>query len=146
MYHFSESVLTLMQSYLSNRQQCVKVGTQKSAFQTIKAGVPQGSFLDPLLFLIYINDMPFFLQKGALDLYADDSILHAADVDIKSIQSTLQNGLDIISNWCSFNNMLIHPNKTKCMILSSVNKSANTFLTNVHFHMFFHFESTCLRI
>ena len=120
-YHFSESVLTLMQSYLSNRQQCVKVGTQKSAFQTIKAGVPQGSILGPLLFLIYINDMPFFLQKGALDLYADNSTLHVADVDIKSIQSTLQNGLDIISNWCSFNNMLIHPNKTKCMILSSAN-------------------------
>ncbi len=50
MYHFTESVLTLMQSYLSNRQQCVKVGTQKSSFKTIKAGVPQGSILFSALF------------------------------------------------------------------------------------------------
>jgi len=132
MYHFSESVLTLMQSYLSNRQQCVKVGTQKSSFKTIKAGVPQGSILGPLLFLVYINDMPFFLQKGTLDLYADDSTLHVADVGIKNIQSTLQNDLNIISNWCSFNNMLIHPNKTKCMVLSSANKSTNTLLLKIN--------------
>ncbi len=76
--------------------------------------------------------MPFFLQKGALDLYADDSTLHVADVGIKNIQSTLQNDLNIISNWCSFNNMLIHPNKTKCMVLSSANKSTNTLLLKIN--------------
>ena len=75
------------------------------------------------IFLIYIYAV--FIQTGALDLYANGSTLHVADVDIKNIQRTLQNYLDIISNWCSFNNMLIHPNICDGHIHNKVTRKTN---------------------
>ena len=112
MYHFSDNALALMKSYLSNRRQCIKIGSRQLSFQYIKTGVPQGSILGPILFLIYINDIPSFVKNSTIDLYADDSTLHVSDYNIQNIQLKLQNNLDSIATWCSFNNMSIHINKT----------------------------------
>jgi hypothetical protein len=132
MYHFSDNALALMKSYLSNRRQCIKIGSRQSSFQYIKTGVPQGSILGPILFLIYINDIPSFVKNSTIDLYADDSTLHVSDYNIHNIQLNLQNDLDRIATWCSFNNMSIHPNKTKCMLLSKARCSTDKLRLNIN--------------
>jgi retron-type reverse transcriptase len=74
-YGMSEQSLNLIKSYLSNRQQCVKIGNTCicSDYQNILKGVPQGSILEPILFNIFINDIFLFINKSQLYNYADDN-------------------------------------------------------------------------
>jgi len=122
LYHFSPKSVSLFTSYLSNRKQQVKVGNVQSEFMEIKSGVPQGSILGPLLFLIYINDIAYSCPDLNIDLYADDSTLFKSDTELSKIESHLQSNLDYISKWCTYNNMALHPQKTKCMIIGSKQK------------------------
>ena len=66
----------------------------------IKSGVPQGSILGPILFIMYINDMVYSCPDKAVDLYADDSTLHKSGTNINDIQKGLQNDLNRINIWC----------------------------------------------
>ena len=77
----------------------------------IKSGVPQGSILGPLLFLIYINDIAYSCPDLNIDLYADDSTLFKADTELSKVESHLQSNLNCISKWCTYNNMALHPQK-----------------------------------
>jgi len=84
MCHFSSSTLKLMKSYIFNRYQLVKIGDVQSHLQIIKSGVPQGSILGPMLFLLYINDIASFVDNTSIiDLYADDSTVHESGYDVK---------------------------------------------------------------
>ena len=122
LHHFSERSTNLFKSYLSNRIQKVKVNNSFSDTSAIHSGVPQGSILGPLLFLIYINDIALSSKSSKsmnIDLYADDSTLYNADYSIESIERNLQFNLNEISSWCKINNMALHPLKSKCMLMSS---------------------------
>lgn len=86
-------------SFLTNRSQCVKVGTSFSSISHVVSGVPQGSVLGPLLFLLYINDIAtLFVHPVTIKLYADDVKIY---VVINDIQDTvvLQHGLDNLVEW-----------------------------------------------
>ena len=122
LYHFSENTVKLFESYLSNRNQLIKIKNLKSDILSIKSGVPQGSILGPLLFLLYMNDIASISNTGSTDLYADDTTVCETSNDLRKIQIQLQIRLNLISNWCTQNNMSIHPAKTKCMVISTCNK------------------------
>ena len=123
LYHFSDTSLMLMKSYLSNRSQCVRVNNFKqSSFLNVSCGVPQGSILGPLLFLIYINDIGDRLLHSSIDLYADDSTLYSVGKDVAFIQPKVQADVDSVVKWCDANNMLIHPKKSKSMVIGPPNK------------------------
>jgi retron-type reverse transcriptase len=74
-YGMSTDSVSLLESYLSNRKQQIKINGILSSWSDIQKGVPQGSILGPLLFNVFINDIFYFVKKGTLYNYADDNTL-----------------------------------------------------------------------
>ena len=97
----------------------------KSDALNVISGVPQGSILGPLLFIIYVNDLAFTCPSSNLELYADDTTLYKSGFNIQEIETNLQESLNVITKWCEINNMLIHPMKSKCMLVGSKFKLRN---------------------
>ena len=106
------------QSYLSGRQQLVDVAGTFSSCENITCGVPQGSILEPLLFLIYVNDMPGVIGNKLL-LYTGDSAILVADKDISTVENALQTDLQIISEWLIDNKLSLHLGKTESILFGS---------------------------
>ena len=74
-YDIEEDELSFFKSYLSDRTQCCSIKGVKSKFRSISCGVPQGSILGPLLFIIYMNDLPNSVKGTEIKMYADDTNL-----------------------------------------------------------------------
>ena len=116
-YGIKGSELNLLKQYLSNRKQYVSYENTNSAVSNISTGVPQGSILGPLLFLIYINDMVNASDAFQLIMYADDSNLSST---LKSFgrekNSHINSELDKISEWLKVNELSLNIKKTKFMV------------------------------
>ena len=91
-------LINILNDFLTNRKQRVVLNGQCSSWVDIRAGVPQSSILGPLLFLIYVNDLPNGL-KSECKLFADDSSLFSVVHDISTSASDINNDLTLISNW-----------------------------------------------
>ena len=102
-------------SYLTNRKQLVDIAGTLSPFQNVTCGVPQGSILGPLLFLVYVNDMCSAVNCKLL-LYADDSALIVPGKDVKEIEIQLTKELKSISNWLTDNKLSLHLGKTESIV------------------------------
>ncbi|XP_063909819.1 uncharacterized protein LOC135127305 [Zophobas morio] len=104
----------LFSSYLSNRKQCSAVNNMQSAFTTVKHGVPQGSVLGPLLFIIYTNDFYNFINKKAnCVLYADDTSLITSDRCINSLLNKAETAQKYADIWFASNSLKLNKNKTQ---------------------------------
>ena len=108
--------LNWFRSYLENRSQFVVYNSIKSIKQLISYGVPQGSILDPLLFLIFIND--FINSSKALKfiLFADDSTLFASDSNLKTLIDTVNDNLKTVYDWINANRLTLNIDKTKYIV------------------------------
>ena len=112
------TLLHWLDSYLSNRNQTVLIGNSISLVKKTNAGVPQGSVLGPLLFLIYVNDIADNLVSVAR-LYADDSSLAASTNDIDEMEILLNTDMNTISEWAKQWLVTFNPNKTEAIIFSN---------------------------
>jgi len=93
----------------------------------VKCGVPQGSILGPLLFCIFINDLPLSIESKSTScsLLADDGTLTTSNKEIEQIRYDLQLSLDNVHSWCSSNGMALNAQKTKTMLISTRQKYQN---------------------
>ena len=92
-------------------QKCSVNGTQSSA-KILTCGIPQGTILGPLLFLLYINDLPNCLVNSEPLMYADDTHLTYASKNIEDIECTLNRDLTNVSDWLKVNKLTLDKTKT----------------------------------
>ena len=123
-YGITGSPLSLLTSYLSNRRQCTKFNTTVSNFLSIKQGVPQGSILVPLLFLIYINDLPYSSSLFGFVMYADDTTLYCSidKLNSNNRNDIINEHLDKVGAWMKSNKLVPNSRKTKYMLFHKHNK------------------------
>jgi exonuclease III len=124
-YGFNSSALNWLKAYLTNRKQKVRLNSTLSESKTINIGVPQGSILGPILFLIFINDIPSCLRYCTCCIYADDITLYFSSTLLKDAEDKLQSDLDQVIRWFTQNKLLVNAKKSNCMIISS-NVNVNT--------------------
>ena len=115
----NKHILHWIWNYLSNRSQQVVMNGSVSSSTPVASGVPQGSVLEPLLFIMYINDLTFLpLTVGSnLSLFADDVILYRP-ISVPSDYSKIQCDIGAIEHWSDSNYLSLNPQKCKYMIIS----------------------------
>ena len=114
-YGFSNEALKIMNSYLSDRLQRVKINTSFSSWEKLLTGVPQGSILGPILFNIYINDLFYLFQHTGVCNIADDTTPYACDETLQGLLFRLENDTLIAIEWFHSNFMKL--NEDKCHFL-----------------------------
>ena len=120
LYGLSPGVITWCCDYLSHRRQRVKIENHISDNISVNYGVPQGSILGPLFFIMYVNDLlsMFGQDMSRILLYADDTVIYYADREANVACSEVERGLNIVHNWCETNKLTINVKKTKHMLVS----------------------------
>ena len=108
LYNFQDETVTWVQSYLSSRTQQVQFNCTISSPAIINCAVPQGSIIGPILFLLYVNDLPLYVDKTKTDIYADDVTFHTTGTDLKDIENHVQTDLENINQWCLHNGKYIN--------------------------------------
>jgi hypothetical protein len=110
--------LDLLKSYLSDRSHCVRIGECVSPPLLSRVGVPQGSCLGPLLYLMYANDLNYLLPNVPLILFADDTTLVETNVNPNLLLFLINTYLDKIYDWCCYNKLAVNTDKTKWILFS----------------------------
>ena len=120
-YGISGNSLLWFKCYLTNRKQYVQFKDSLSSYSNIKTGVPQGSILGPLLFIIYMNDIAHITNKFFFTIYADDTTLISPICTFNinnhlTVSQNINSELKIITDWLALNKLSLNAKKTKMMI------------------------------
>ena len=119
-YGFSESSMKWFSSYLTGRCQTIQVETKYSDPEPLgEYGVPQGSILGPLIFIIFSNDFPASSVEGEAVLYADDDTENVSDGDPTELQNKIQREANRATDWVSDNKMVCAGDKTKLLVIGT---------------------------
>lgn len=123
MYGIRGNFLKLLTSYLSNRKQQVNLNGILSELKPINYVVPQGSILGPLLFIIFVNDLPQHNFNSQISIYADDTVLYFKHNDFAHMVKQMKNDLYKYHQWCLLNKLSLNTTKTKLMLFSDRKKN-----------------------
>ena len=124
--------LLLISDYLSRRKQRTKIGSSYGSWHDVVRGVPQGSWLGPLLFNIFMNDLFLFIRKSGVCNFADDNTLYSVGKNIENVISDLKTGLVGVMEWFKINSLKANPGKFQFMVLGYKDeRSFNIHINNV---------------
>lgn len=115
-YGIRDTAYHWFKSYLDNRKQYVEYGGTNSTTQTVSFGVPQGSILGPLLFILYVNDITSSSRLFDAILFADDTTLYASHSNLDTLIEMVNNELNNVHGWITANKLTLNINKTKYLI------------------------------
>jgi hypothetical protein len=121
-YNFDSSSRALIECYLKERFCLVKQCELKSEMEPLRTGVPQGSILGPLLFIIFVNDLNYLNISSKLYQYADDTTITFASDSLAMLTNTLTIDLAQVANWLYHNHLLLNVKKTQAMDLAITNR------------------------
>ena len=121
-YGIRGTPLLWFQSYLTDRQQYVSINNHSSQLGGITCGVPQGSVLGPLLFLIYINDLPNVSKVLSFFLFADDTNIYYESENIIKLRDKINKELLKVKSWLEINKLALNIEKTSFVIFHSSRK------------------------
>ena len=121
-YGLSGNSLQWFRSYITDRKQRTSFGNEMSNELPVTHGVPQGSILGPLLFVIYINDLPSILECCCASLYADDTVIYCYGSSSQELSEKLNRDLLAITKWLNDHKLTLNLEKTKCMLVGSNRK------------------------
>jgi hypothetical protein len=126
-YGIHDKEKELFINYLFNRKQKVNFQNVMSSAETMTCGVPQGSILGPLLFLLSFNDVHEVLQDCNIMMYADDTVIYVSGKHEEEIRRKLSNDFSRVAEWLKANELIINmkPGKTECMLFGTSQKAKN---------------------
>ena len=110
------------ESYLSDRSQRTACANYMSDALPVTVGVPQGSILGPLLFIVYINDLPEIVKHCKVSIYTDDTILYCFSSSTVILEDSLNADLTVVAEWLNMNKLTLNFEKTKLMVIGSEQK------------------------
>ena len=128
-YGIRGTALQWFKSYLSSRSQYVSVNGHNSSHLSVTCGVPQGSVLGPLLFLLCINDLPNSSSKLSFYLFADDTNIYFESSSVKQLQKVVNKELKHVKKWLDANKLALNMNKTNFIIFHSPQNSLDETAT-----------------
>lgn len=123
--HLSKIFISILDSFLNERKQCVDNNNVLSSFRKITAGVPQGSILGPTCFLLYINSMSKLKLNGKLQLYADDCAIVYGEMTETLLKQKMEIDLSTIQHWMNAHSMSINASKTNYVLFHGRKKMEN---------------------
>ena len=131
-----DECIAWFKDYLSNRSHNVSVNGISSKQADCVCGIPQGSILGPLLFIIYINDLPNVVSgKTKVSMYADDTALYTVCKDANDLNCTLNTDLEKVSNWLMRNKLSLNVRKTELLVLGSKQRLCRINDENINVHI-----------
>ena len=135
LYGIKGQALSLLKSYLTNRNKKCQIQNSFSSEQLITCGVPQGSIVGPLFFLLYINDLPRCLNKTKPRMFADDTNLTASGDSVPIVQAALNSDLENLRKWLIANKLSLNVAKTEFMLIGSKSMIKRSLILNQMFSL-----------
>ena len=125
-YGFRGNILLFFEDYLKNRKICTCLNGMKSIFHEVSFGVPQGSVLGPILFLLYVNDLPN-VSNFKTTLFADDANLNMSHSSIQTLQLLVNQEINKVDEWLKNNKLTLNYKKSNYMIIGNNHSKTNKF-------------------
>ena len=125
MYGLNVHVVNWFKSYLTDRSHITCVNGSRSNEQKSVCGIPQGSILGPLLFIMYINDLPKSVANVKVSMYADDTAIYYSSKDVHDIVNKMNYDLENVDNWLAKNKLCLNVDKTHFMLIGTPQRLSN---------------------